>query len=84
MILELDGRQHFCQVSNWQSPEFTQKRDVYKMQCANDNNYSVIRIVQEDILNNVYDWKIKLIETIEEIKNGDSISNISLSMEDEY
>lgn len=32
--------------------------------------YSVIRIVQEDILNNVYDWKTKLIETIEEIKNG--------------
>ena len=84
IIIELDGRQHFCQVSNWQSPEFTQKRDVYKMQCANDNNYSVIRIVQEDILNNVYDWKTKLIETIEEIKNGDSISNISLSMEDEY
>ena len=54
------------------------------MKCANDNNYSVIRIVQEDILNNVYDWKTKLIETIEEIKNGDSISNISLSMEDEY
>ena len=84
ILLELDGRQHFCQVSNWQSPEITQKRDAYKMKCANDNNYSVIRIVQEDILNNVYDWKTKLIETIEEIKNGDSISNISLSMEDEY
>lgn len=84
IIIELDGRQHFCQISNWKSPEFTQKRDAYKMQCANDNNYSVIRIVQEDIFNNVYDWKTKLIETIEEIKNGDSISNISLSMEDEY
>ena len=31
LLIELDGSQHFKQVSNWQSPEEIQKHDVYKM-----------------------------------------------------
>src|SRR5204863_31458 len=31
IIIELDGPQHFSQVSNWKSPEKTQNNDVYKM-----------------------------------------------------
>ena len=59
-ILEIDGGQHFKQVSNWKSPEETQERDLYKMKCALENGYRIIRIFQEDIFNNVIDWKTLL------------------------
>ena len=39
IIIELDGRQHFEQVSNWDSPDKVQERDKYKMKKANDNGY---------------------------------------------
>lgn len=73
LILELDGPQHFIQVSNWQTPEFTQDRDNKKMIKANKNNYSVIRILQEDVLNDRNDWEKKLIK---KIKKYDSPRNI--------
>ena len=31
LIIELDGKQHFNQVSNWRNPEITQSIDIYKM-----------------------------------------------------
>jgi very-short-patch-repair endonuclease len=64
IIIEVDGRQHFKQVLNWQSPEYTQKIDVYKMKCANENNYSVIRIIQTDIWEQKYDWISELVKNI--------------------
>ena len=51
-IIELDGRQHFKQVSNWASPEESIKRDVFKMQKAIKEGYKIIRIFQEDVYNN--------------------------------
>ena len=54
VIIELDGIQHFKQVSNWDSPEETQLRDKYKMEKANANGYSVIRILQDDVYNDKY------------------------------
>ena len=48
IIIELDGLQHFKQVSNWQSPETIQSTDKYKMRLANKHGYSVIRIFQPD------------------------------------
>ena len=51
VIIELDGDQHFIQVSNWQSPELTCIRDKYKMICAWRNGYNVIRVLQRDIWN---------------------------------
>jgi very-short-patch-repair endonuclease len=56
IIIELDGLQHFEQVSNWQSPEETHLNDVYKMKCANENGYSVIRLLQTDVFYDTYDW----------------------------
>jgi very-short-patch-repair endonuclease len=84
IIIELDGRQHFTQVSNWASPEETFKTDLFKEKCANDNGYSVIRILQEDVFNDTYDWKKELYETIEELINGDEIANVYLCKNGEY
>ncbi len=48
-IIELDGRQHFEQISNWAAPELTQIRDSYKERRAIANGYSVIRLLQEEV-----------------------------------
>jgi very-short-patch-repair endonuclease len=84
IIIELDGPQHFQQVSNWSSPEEQFENDKYKEKCANDNEYSVIRILQEDVLNDRYDWLKDLCNTIEEIKNGDEVVNAYLCKNGEY
>ena len=85
IIFELDGRQHFIQVSNWSSPETQFENDKYKQKCANENGYSVIRILQEDVLNDTYDWLKELCETIEELKNGNEIArNVYLCKNGEY
>ena len=72
IIIELDGLQHFKQVSNWKSPEISFENDKYKEKCANDNGYSTIRILQEDVLYDKYDWCKELCEAIEIIKNGNN------------
>jgi hypothetical protein len=86
IIIELDGPQHFRQIANWDCPEKTQQNDIYKMNCANNNGYSVIRILQEDIWNDKYDWLNVLILTIQDIiDRGDNyISNVFLYENDEY
>lgn len=69
LLIEIDGRQHFEQVLNWESSEIIRGRDKYKMKCALENGYSMIRISQRDIWNDSYDWKtdaskyIRLYET---------------------
>jgi very-short-patch-repair endonuclease len=84
IIIELDGPQHFQQISNWSSPEEQFENDKYKEKCANDNGYSVIRILQEDVYYDTYDWAKELCETINEIKNGDEIVNVYLCKNNEY
>jgi len=85
IIIELDGPQHFTQVSNWSTPEEQFENDVYKQTCANDNDYSIIRLLQKDVFNNNYDWVKKLCETIEYLKNSDYKSeNVYLCENNEY
>jgi very-short-patch-repair endonuclease len=85
IIIELDGRQHFEIVNRFKNnPEEQQKIDKYKEQQANENNYSIIRILQEDVYYDTYDWCKELCDTIEEIKNGDEIVNYYLCKNDEY
>jgi very-short-patch-repair endonuclease len=84
IIIELDGPQHFVQVSNWDSPEEQFENDQYKEKCANDNGYSVIRIIQEDVWNDTYDWVNELKESIEQIINEKIIQNIYLCLNNEY
>lgn len=81
LIIELDGPQHFKQVSNWKSHELTQKIDKYKMKCANENNYTVIRLLQEDVLDDLNDWDSKLKNAI---KKYDIPQKIYICSNDEY
>ena len=64
VIIELDGPQHFMQISSWSSPETQHDNDVEKIMHAVDNGYRVIRIVQEDVLNDKYDWYSELYDNI--------------------
>ena len=65
LIIELDGQYHMVQVSNWTCPEEQQKRDFYKMKLALEQGYRFIRILQDDVIRNKYDWKTKLKDAIE-------------------
>jgi hypothetical protein len=60
ILIELDGRQHFEQLYNWDSPEKIQERDKYKMTKANENRHTIIRILWDDVYYNKNDWKNKL------------------------
>jgi len=84
IIIELDGIAHWKQVAKWKSPEHTRKRDLYKMKCANENNYSVIRILQEDVFYNKYDWLEELIKTIENLSKSNKRQNVFLCKNEEY
>ena len=84
IIIELDGKQHFEQIGNWKSPEENRKTDLYKMNCANENGFSVIRILQKDVYRNKYDWINELIYNIEKIKDDSHVQNIFMCKNDEY
>ena len=60
LIIELDGRQHFEQVSNWKSPFHNQIRDAYKERKARQHKIHVIRILQEDVWEDKNNWEKKL------------------------
>jgi hypothetical protein len=60
LIIELDGAQHFKQVSNWKCHKETTKRDIYKMNKAVEQGYTVIRLLQENVYYDRTDWKMNL------------------------
>uniref|UniRef100_A0A6C0HL14 DUF559 domain-containing protein n=1 Tax=viral metagenome TaxID=1070528 RepID=A0A6C0HL14_9ZZZZ len=84
IIIELDGLQHFEQVSNWDSPEKTHERDKYKMKQANDNGYSIIRILQENVFYDTYQWLEELKTNIEKIITENKVQNIFMCKYNEY
>jgi very-short-patch-repair endonuclease len=84
IIIELDGRQHFEQISKWASPEENRKNDLYKMKCANENGFSVIRLLQKDVYKNNYNWLNELITNIEKKSQGNEIQNIYMCKNGEY
>lgn len=63
-IIEVDGPQHFVQVSSWEAPEKVQERDRFKEQKAEENGYRVIRFHQLDIWKNKIDWENMLLEEL--------------------
>jgi very-short-patch-repair endonuclease len=69
---------------DWKTPEEQQKTDIYKEKCANDNGYSIIRLLQDDVLNDKYDWKTELVNNIEKIKIDNIIQNIYMCKNNEY
>jgi very-short-patch-repair endonuclease len=84
IIIELDGRQHFKQVHNWSSPEENLKNDLYKMKCANDNGFSIIRLLQPDVLIDKYDWLQELTNNIDKIGLEKKVQNIYMCKNNEY
>ncbi len=84
IIIEIDGEQHWKQVGKWKTPEHNRQRDLYKMKCANENGFSVIRIIQEDIFHNKYDWLNELILNITQIQEENVVQNIYMCKKDEY
>ena len=56
-LLEVDGKQHFEDVMNWQPQYEVRNRDIFKTVNAVQNGRKVIRISQEDIWNDTIDWK---------------------------
>ena len=84
IIIEMDGIQHFKQVSVWKTVEHNRKRDIYKMKQARSHGYSIIRILQEDVLYNRYDWLPELLANIEKIKTEGIVQNIYMCKNHEY
>ena len=84
VIIELDGPQHFVQISNWKTPEEQFENDQYKEKCANENGYSIIRIIQEDVWNDTYDWFNELTQNIIKITSENIIQNIYMCKNNEY
>jgi very-short-patch-repair endonuclease len=84
IIIELDGEQHWIQIAKWKSPKHNRKNDLYKMKCANENGYSVIRILQEDVYKNKYNWFKELCDNIKKITNENIVQNIYMCKNDEY
>jgi hypothetical protein len=80
IIIELDGPQHFKQVSNWRSPVDQNEIDKYKMKCAIDNNKHVIRILQNNVLNNVDSWESTLEDSINQLLISNIPSKIYIGM----
>jgi hypothetical protein len=54
------------------------------MKCANDNNYSVIRILQEDVFYDSYDWLYELNDNIKDIIKNKKVQNIFMCKDNEY
>ena len=85
IIIELDGPQHFIQVSNWPSPEEQVLNDKEKEKLANENNYCIIRLLQEDVFYDTYNWFDELLENIKILINKKPIiQNIYMDKNNEY
>lgn len=69
IIIEIDGKQHFEEVSFFKkhNVEMRQNRDKYKMHQAVKRGYKFIRILQEPIWKDQVDWETILLEAIEEL-----------------
>ena len=86
ILIELDGIQHFEQVSNWGSHEDIREKDVEKMKKAVEAGYSVIHIFQEEVWKDIYDWKKALKEQVEWLKEkkGEKARCVFISRRDIY
>ena len=54
------------------------------MKCANENGFSIIRILQKDVFKYKYDWLTELCENIKKITNENRVQNIYMCKNNEY
>jgi hypothetical protein len=55
-----------------------------KEKCANENGYSLIRLLQKDVFFDNYEWLDEIVEKINEIKNVNKVKNYYLCKNNEY
>jgi very-short-patch-repair endonuclease len=72
ILIELDGAQHFTQVSNWDSPETVQAKDIEKITKSVREGFSIIHIYQVDIWADKYDWKDVLEREIKRLSEAEA------------
>jgi very-short-patch-repair endonuclease len=75
LIVEVDGDHHFIDVPAWRSvPAKVRTTDVFKMQKALLNGYFVVRIVQDEVWDEVTSgtsgWKTNLETVVDAILYG--------------
>jgi very-short-patch-repair endonuclease len=85
IIIEIDGIHHFEDVP-YHNSIFVKRHevDVYKMKCANENGYSVIRLLQTDVFYDTYDWLMELRKNIEKIILEQRVQNLYMCKDNEY
>jgi very-short-patch-repair endonuclease len=66
LYIELDGEQHFRQVSNWDPPEKTQAHDLTKTKRVLKEGQSLVRIYQPWVASDTNNWLEKLKANIRE------------------
>ena len=81
LIIELDGLQHFKDVWKFSPAEITCELDVYKMKQAIKEEYTIIRILQEDVYYNRNNWEEKLNSAI---RMYETPSIVFITNKDEY
>jgi very-short-patch-repair endonuclease len=59
-VVEIDGIQHFQQISNWGNLQDLQKRDRLKEKLALENGVRIIRLLQWEIWDDKIDWKSEI------------------------
>ena len=84
IIIEIDGEQHFTQVSNWTSPEIQIEKDKFKTVCANKNGFSVIRLLQDDVSKDNFDWLTEIKTSVSKIMTEEKTQNIFICKNNEY
>tara|TARA_B110000483_G_scaffold153193_1_gene182123 strand:+ start:65 stop:721 length:657 start_codon:yes stop_codon:yes gene_type:complete len=57
IIFEIDGPQHYVQISNWGSPLLNQTRDNIKERLAKKNLTCILRLYQPDVWMDKCDWQ---------------------------
>ena len=65
IIIEIDGEQHYRQVSNWSTPLHNQIRDEIKQRLAVIREINVLRVNQEDIWLDKNNWEETIINFIQ-------------------
>ena len=75
IIIEIDGRQHYEQVSNWTAPLYNQIRDTIKERLAGNEEVNIIRLNQEHIWEDKGNWQQILDEFVKKkYENNDEIN----------
>ena len=64
IIIEIDGPQHYKQISNWGSVLKNQIRDRIKEQIATNQEINIIRLNQEDVLHDKNQWELDILDFI--------------------